>query len=115
MPGCPLRASLRHAFFLFHICSNTWIEAQHIPSIADQINPVTFHGHRRSNSTLGPIKINILIALWDHELPEEPARLLVETHQDAAVALLFGVSRVSVIRANVHTAGGNYRSGMGFG
>ncbi len=90
------------------------INAQHLTSVVDEIDAVPFDGHWRGNTAIGPIEVDVLGAFGEGELPEEAARLLVEAHQDPAVADLRGVARVAIVGADVHAAPGDYGRGMGF-
>src|SRR6266705_945599 len=91
------------------------IEAKSFATIADQINPVVLDGYGRSNATLGPIEINILVALGHDQLPEETACGFFETHQHAAITLLLRIARVAIICADVNAATGDNGRGVSLG
>src|SRR2546425_1341967 len=91
------------------------IEAQNFTTIADQINTVGLDGYGRSDAALGPIEINILVALGHDQLPEETARGFFEAHQHAAISLLLRIARVAIICADVNAAIGDNRRGVGLG
>ena len=91
-----------------------WIEAQHFAAIADQKDTVPFDGYWRGNAAVGPVVVNVLGAFGDGELPEEAPGLFLETHQNAAVALVGGVARMPVVGADIHAATRDHRCGVGF-
>src|SRR6266446_1870811 len=83
------------------------IEAKNFATIADQINAVVLDGYGRSDTTLRPIEINILVALGHDQLPEETARGFFEAHQHAAISLLLRIARMAIICAYVNAATGD--------
>ena len=89
-------------------------EAEDFAAIVDQIDAVALDGNGRGDAALGPVVVDVLGALGDDELPEEGAGLFVEAHQDAAVALLRRVARVTVVRADVHAPASDHGCGVGF-
>ena len=91
------------------------VQAHHLAAIADQIDVVALDRGRRADAGVRPIPVNAVGQFRDDELPEEVAGLLVQTQEDAAVALVFWIARLAVVRADEDTAASNDGRGMGFG
>src|SRR2546423_14297614 len=81
------------------------VQTHHFSATADHVNAVTFNGHGRGHASFGPVHKRIIFPFGDDKLPEESASLFVKTHEDATVALIFGIARLAVVGANVNAAG----------
>ena len=91
------------------------LEAQDLAAVVDEIDAVALDRDGGGDAAVGPVEVDVLVALGEDELPEEAAGLFVEAHQHAAVALLGGIARVAVVGADVNAAPGDDGRGMGFG
>src|SRR5437870_5460406 len=91
------------------------VETQHFAAIADDIHAVSLDGRGGGNTAVGPVEVNVLLALGHNELPEEFAGLFVEAHQDAAVSLMFCIARLAVIGADINPSSRNDGCGMSLG
>ena len=65
------------------------IQAQDFAAIAHQINTIPFDRNRGGNTTVWPVQIRIVLALWHDKLPEQLAAIFSKAHQDPAIALMF--------------------------
>ena len=83
------------------------IQADHFISIGQRVHPVAFDGGRRADPGLGPVEVDVLRQLGHHQLPGEAAVGFVQAHQHAAVAFVFRVPRLAVVRPDQHLAPGH--------
>lgn len=63
----------------------------------------------------GPVEVRIFIAFRHDQLPEQLAGALGEAHQHAAIALVLGVARLLVVRADIDASPRDDRRGISLG
>ena len=88
------------------------VEAEHSAAIVHEIHPIAFHRGSGRHAHVRPIHVGILVALRDDELPEQFPSFFVQAHEHAAIALVLGIARFAVVRADVNAPPGDDRRGM---
>ena len=94
------------------------VEAQHLAAVAEHVGAVPLDRRLRRDADLRPVEVGVVLVLrelGDDQLPEQVTVPLVEAHQDAAVALVLGVARPLVVRADQHAPAGDDRAGVALG
>jgi len=114
LPGNGLMSSLVPKRAVVAIRHSVHIKAEDFAAIADDIDAIALDGGRRRNAAVWPIEKRVFCALRYDELPQEMTVVLIETHQDAAIALVPRVARFVVVCADKDAATRHDGSGVGF-
>ena len=88
------------------------VHADDLAPVVHEIHAVALYRGRRRHAGLRPVVVDVLLAFRDDRLPQQRAGLLVEAHEDSAIALVPRIARLLVVRADVDAPSGNDRGGI---
>ena len=82
------------------------VEADHFAPVGHKPHAISFHGRRGAEADVFPVAHLASAKLGDDELPGEGTVLLIEGHEDPAVALLLFIAGRFVVGSNDHQTTG---------